>query len=327
MPKCFLYHSSSLWVVCCKDEAADSRYVSRVGFMDIIFSLFLYCLNCIKIARGDYIQFFLINTLNDTVMITFRFFLKLLISSAFVFFLLQYEPLAAQDRTILAIGAHAGDMEITTGALLAKHSAKGDRVVILHLTPGERGNPAMTPEQYATQKRSEAEEAAIILGAEPIFGPYADGEIPDTEEARRYVNDVIRRIQPTHIITHWKNSIHKDHSITHRIVTDAVLLASLEGVESDYSRHRGVRGIYFAENWEDMQDYQPYIFVDITDSFDVWKEAISRYEFISGDISAFPYYDYYTSLARVRGALARSTYAITFAIDEFGKRITWQHLP
>jgi N-acetylglucosamine malate deacetylase 1 len=241
---------------------------------------------------------------------------------------LVYEELYSQpERTILAIGAHAGDMEITTGALLAKHSAKGDRVVILHLTPGERGNPAMTPEEYAVQKRSEAEQAAVLLGAEVIFGPYHDGEIPDSDEARRYVNDVIRQIKPTHVITHWKNSIHKDHSITHSIVTDAVLLASLEGVESKYIRHRGVRGIYFAENWEDMEGYQPYIFVDITDSFDVWKEAISRYEFIVGDISAFPYYDYYTSLARVRGALARSTYAITFAIDEFGKRITWQHLP
>jgi len=232
-----------------------------------------------------------------------------------------------QARTILAIGAHAGDMEVSCGAVLAKHAMNGDRVVMLHLTLGEGGNPALTPEKYGEQKRREAEAAAKILGAEVIFGPYKDGEIPNDESVRRYVNDVIRQVKPTHIITHWKNSIHKDHTYTHAIVTDAVLLASLEGVESEYPRHRGVRGVYFTENWEDMEGYTPYIFVDVTETLPVWQEAVKQYEFIGGDISAFPYYDYYTSLARVRGALARATYAVTFTISEFGKRRNFDMLP
>lgn len=45
------------------------------------------------------------------------------------------------SRTILAIGAHAGDMELTAGALLIKQHKLGDRVVILHMTLGEGGNP------------------------------------------------------------------------------------------------------------------------------------------------------------------------------------------
>jgi len=230
-------------------------------------------------------------------------------------------------RTILAIGGHAGDMEISCGAVLAKHAKRGDRVVMLHLTLGEGGNPALSPQEYGEQKRNEAELVADMLGAEVIFGPYRDGELPNDEVARRYVNDIIRQVQPTHIITHWKNSIHKDHSNTYAIVTDAVLLASLEGVESDYPRHRGIRGIYYTENWEDMEGYNPYIFVDVTETYDVWKEAVHKYEFIGGDISPFPYLDYYTSLARVRGALARTTYAVTFTIDEFGKRRNYDVLP
>jgi N-acetylglucosamine malate deacetylase 1 len=232
-----------------------------------------------------------------------------------------------QARTILAIGAHAGDMEVSCGAVLVKHTMNGDRVVMLHLTFGEGGNPALTPEKYGEQKRREADAAAKILGAEVIFGPYKDGEIPNDESVRRYVNDVIRQVKPTHIITHWKNSIHKDHTYTHAIVTDAVLLASLEGVESEYPRHRGVRGVYFTENWEDMEGYTPYIFVDVTETLPVWQEAVKQYEFIGGDISAFPYFDYYTSLARVRGALARVTHAVTFTISEFGKRRNFDMLP
>ena len=234
---------------------------------------------------------------------------------------------STETRTILAIGAHAGDMEVSCGAVLAKHAGLGDRVVILHLTLGEGGNPDLVPEKYGTQKRKEAEAAAGILGAEVLFGPYKDGEIPDDEDARRYVNDVIRQVKPTHIITHWKNSIHKDHSSTHAIVTDAILLASLVGVESEYRRHRGVRGVYYTENWEDMEEYTPYIFVDVTEYISIWEEAVKQYEFIRGDISPFPYFDYYKSLARVRGALARVTHAVTFNIAAFGKRRNYDALP
>ena len=49
----------------------------------------------------------------------------------------QSAQTTAPTRTILAIGAHAGDMELTAGALLIKQHKLGDRVVILHMTLGE----------------------------------------------------------------------------------------------------------------------------------------------------------------------------------------------
>lgn len=52
---------------------------------------------------------------------------------------------AQSSRTILAVGAHAGDMELTAGAALIKHARQGDRVVLLHLTLGEGGNPSTLP--------------------------------------------------------------------------------------------------------------------------------------------------------------------------------------
>ncbi|MBA3338625.1 MAG: PIG-L family deacetylase, partial [Geodermatophilaceae bacterium] len=74
---------------------------------------------------------------------------------------------AAQSasRTILAIGAHAGDAELTMGPLLAAERARGTRTVILDLTLGERGHPTLSAEQYGVQKRREAGEVAAALGA------------------------------------------------------------------------------------------------------------------------------------------------------------------
>src|SRR5688572_1021071 len=149
-----------------------------------------------------------------------------------------------QPRTILAIGAHAGDMELTAGALLIKHRKLGDRVVILHMTLGEGGNRRLSPAVYGAQKRREALAADSVIGAEAIFAPYKDGELPNDEEARRYVADIIRQVKPSFIITHWQKSIHKDHSTTSLLVQDAVLVASLPGVVTGTPAHRGIRGIW-----------------------------------------------------------------------------------
>jgi LmbE family N-acetylglucosaminyl deacetylase len=229
-------------------------------------------------------------------------------------------------RTILAIGAHAGDMELTAGALLLKQHALGDSIVLLHLTLGEGGNPKMAPAQYGEQKRREAKQAAAMLGARVIFGPYRDGELPNTEEARRYVAEVIREVKPTLVITHWRNSIHRDHSTTHAIVEDAVLLASLEGVKLASPPHRGVR-LWYAENWEDAEGFAPYLYVDVSGQMDSWRQLVSSYEFVRGGISSFAYLDYYGALATLRGAEAHRSRAEAFDIDPLGKKQVLNAVP
>jgi LmbE family N-acetylglucosaminyl deacetylase len=234
---------------------------------------------------------------------------------------------SAQTRTILAIGAHAGDAELTSGALLIHQRLLGDRVVILHLTLGEGGNPKLSPAIYGAQKRREALAADSLIGAETIFAPYKDGELPNDTDARRYVADLIRQVKPTHIITHWKNSIHKDHSTASAIVQDAVLLASLEGVDTGHPAHRGVRGLWYADNWEDAEGFQPYIYVDVSDAMTRWREAGTKYEFVRGGISTFRYLDYYDALSITRGVIAGKQRAVAFDVDAFGKRRILDSIP
>ncbi|HEX6558242.1 MAG TPA: PIG-L family deacetylase [Longimicrobiales bacterium] len=230
-------------------------------------------------------------------------------------------------RTILAIGAHAGDVELSMGQVLVHQKRAGDRIVILHMTAGEGGNPKLSPAAYGEQKRREAAQAASIIGAEIIWAPYQDGQIPDDDAVRLYVADVIRTVKPAFILTHWRNSIHKDHARTSRIVDDAVLLASLEGVKTAHAPHRGVRGLYYAENWEDPQGFAPYLYIDASDARDTWLQAIKCYEFVSGNISSFPYLSYYDALAVVRGAEARKARAVAFNIDDLGKKRILEGLP
>ena len=234
---------------------------------------------------------------------------------------------ASQQKTILAIGAHAGDMELTAGAVLIKQHKLGDRVVILQMTLGEGGNPRLSPAAYGAQKRREALAADSVIGAETIFAPYRDGEIPNDDAARKYVADVIRTVKPTYVITHWPHSIHKDHANTSLIVQDAVLLASLEGVVTQHPAHRGVRGVYYADNWEDSESFSPYVYVGVADEMAQWKEAVTKYEFVGGRISSFRYLEYYEGLSTMRGAISGKGRAVAFDIDQFGKRRILDSLP
>ncbi|HUQ81131.1 MAG TPA: PIG-L family deacetylase [Gemmatimonadaceae bacterium] len=234
----------------------------------------------------------------------------------------------APARTILAIGAHAGDAELTSGLLLAQQQRLGDRTVILHLTLGEGGNPKLTPAAYGEQKRREALAVGATLGAEVLFAPYKDGELSDDDAARRYVADVIRQVKPTHVLTHWGSSIHKDHSATHRIVSDAVLLASLPGVVTPHPAWRGVRAVWYAENWEDPDGFKPFVYVGVAaEDSSRWREAVRKYEFVGGSISSFRYLDYYSALMTLRGAESRKGRAVSFDIDAMGKRRVVDSLP
>ena len=230
-------------------------------------------------------------------------------------------------RTILAVGAHAGDMEIAAGALLASRSRAGDRIVLLHLTLGESGNPRLSAEEYGKQKRREAEAAAKILRAETIFASYKDGELPDSQEARKYVAGIIRTVRPTHVITHWRSGIHRDHIVTHAIVTDALLLASLPTAPTGEAAHREVRSVWFTENWEDKENFSPYIYVDVSNGVEDWEKSVTQYEFIRGGISKFPYLDYYRALLKVRGAEGGVGYAECFDIGSWGKKQVYRSLP
>jgi LmbE family N-acetylglucosaminyl deacetylase len=200
-------------------------------------------------------------------------------------------------------------------------------VVVLHLTLGEGGNPKLSPAEYGAQKRREALAVGQALGAEVRFAPYRDGELPNDEATRRYVADVIRDVKPTIVLTHWRESIHRDHATTSAVTQDAVLLASLAGVQTAHPAWRGVRTVWYTDNWEDATGFVPYVYVGVSGAVPAWKAAVEQYEFARGVTSGFPYVDYYTALATVRGAIARKGQAVAFAVEPGAQRRVLDSLP
>jgi LmbE family N-acetylglucosaminyl deacetylase len=224
-------------------------------------------------------------------------------------------------KLTLAIGAHCGDVEITNAGVLAKQKKLGDDIAILHMTLGERGHKKLHPSKYAEQKKKEAMEAGKVLGAEVLFAPYCDGELPNNDEAVRIVSEIVRELKPSTILTHWRRSIHKDHAYTHTVSMDGILLSVLDGVKSSYTPNKNLKGIYFAENWEDKDEFNPYIYYDISGTIGDWEKCVKKYQLFRGGVSDFSYFDYYKSLFRLRGCESGFKFACAFDVESINKKV------
>lgn len=221
-------------------------------------------------------------------------------------------------KTIMAIGAHIGDMELTCGAYLASEYLKGNKIITVALTAGERGNPPyMTPSEYRVQKVNEAKEFASMLGGEAVVLDYPDGELPDNEEVRLEVANLMRKYKADIVLTHFKNSLHKDHERCSKIVREAQLFAGIDMGDKVEGKAIYVP-IYYCENWEDKIGFDRYIMVDVTKGYELWCEAVKKHWFVTSS-KDFKYYQYYTNLTAVVGALAKCERAVAFDIDAFDK--------
>lgn len=215
---------------------------------------------------------------------------------------------------IMAIGAHIGDVELSCGLTLAKHAVLGDKITTVALTAGERGAPSSIPvDEFKDMNIESASEFAKILGGDSVVLNYRDGEVPEDENIKFEVCDIIRTYKPDVILTHWKYSIHKDHMACHRIVVDAHFYAALQHLERELPAH-WARGPYFAENWEDSHEFNPYVFIDVTEGYDLWYDAVRKL-WLTENSPWFKYLDYYDALSRTRGTLIHKERGETFMVD------------
>jgi LmbE family N-acetylglucosaminyl deacetylase len=223
------------------------------------------------------------------------------------------------SRTVLAIGGHIGDMDLTAGPLLATYALNGDSTAIVALTPGERGHPRIGPDEYKKQKIAEGSAFAQHIGAEfHFFDDQSDGFLAPTEELAGRVADLIRQIKPDVLIAHWPKSIHTDHTHASTLAERGRFLAGLP-MEHPLPRH-GVSRFLYAENWEDAEGFTPSVYVPIPDeAFTRWREAIGGQAFARGETYGFRYIDYYTAMMTAKGCLVGQERACGFRVGGSSK--------
>jgi LmbE family N-acetylglucosaminyl deacetylase len=218
---------------------------------------------------------------------------------------------------MMAIVAHPGDALFTMGATVAQHIQNGGTGSFVSLSLGEKGAPRNIPlKEYGELQRAAMEKAAKILGADFTLLPYPDAEIPGSNAIALEICDLIRKEKPAIVVTHWNGTWHKDHLHCHLIVNDAIFYADLATLQRTLEAHT-VQKLYYAENWEDITNFQPEVYLDISAVFDKWMEACDAFPMWRGQTGFFRYNDYYRSLATLRGCLAKFQYAVALMRDPY----------
>ena len=178
--------------------------------------------------------------------------------------------MARGSSRVLGIFSHPDDAEIWAGGTLLSHRALGDETTVCILTHGD------------DPRADEAKRGADILQAGLVHMTFRDRGLALEQSATEAVADVLARVRPNILITHWRDDSHPDHRAAWGITDVAIMLAEVENdlaalISCDTYNGVGVVG-----------RFQPDYLVDVSA---VWRTKIAA---IMAHASQGP--DYYSAM-------------------------------
>ena len=203
---------------------------------------------------------------------------------------------------LLVVSAHAGDFVWRASGAIALAAERGDRVKVLCLSYGERGESARAwregkkLDEIKAQRRDEATAAAETLGAEIAFLDAGDYPLRAGDELVDQVVHVYRDVEPTVVLTHpLTDPYNGDHPTAARIALDARVLAQAVGYPAPGDPLGAPPVFFFEPHQPEMCEFKPQVLLDITAVFDKKRRAMECLP------AQQHMWDYYTDLAKRRG--------------------------
>ncbi|OLF10660.1 PIG-L domain-containing protein [Actinophytocola xinjiangensis] len=207
---------------------------------------------------------------------------------------------------LLVVSAHAGDFVWRAGGAIALAASRGERVTVVCLSFGERGESARawregrSLTEIKAIRREEAENAAAALGAEVRFLDLGDYPLPETPEVVDQLVRVHRELAPTTVLTHaLADPYNGDHPAAARMALQARVLAQAVGYDAP-GEPLGAPPVFLFEPHQPEQcEFRPDVLLDITGVFDRKRAAMECLP------AQRHMWDYYTDLATRRGVQLR----------------------
>ncbi|MGH3610476.1 MAG: PIG-L deacetylase family protein [Pseudonocardiaceae bacterium] len=216
--------------------------------------------------------------------------------------------MAGTEASMLVVSAHAADFVWRAGGAIALAADRAEKVHVVCLTYGERGESAAawragkTLDEIKALRQSEAEAAAAALGATIEFLDSGDYPLRASAELLDSLVHVYRRTNPTLVLTHPRSDPYNyDHPVAAHLAIEARINAQAAGYPAD-GEPLGAPPVFFFEPHQPEQcDFKPDVLLDITNVFERKRAAMECM------IAQSHMWDYYTDLARRRGVqLARN---------------------
>jgi N-acetylglucosamine malate deacetylase 1 len=182
---------------------------------------------------------------------------------------------------VMAVFAHPDD-EIGCIGTLARHAARGDKVMLVWTTLGELASQFgdASPEEVTRVRREHGAWVAAQIGAEHHFFDMGDSRMTGGRDEALQLARLYAQFQPNAVITWSDDHPHPDHRVSARIAFDAVTLARIpkilnEGQPEKVEAWR--EPIRFYQYYADASPY-PEVFVDISESIDAAQAVMSYYQ-------------------------------------------------
>lgn len=198
-------------------------------------------------------------------------------------------------KRVVSIGAHSLDAEILGGPIMLKYAKQGAHCTYIHVTQGRLENPDATQEEkdaYLKELLNQNNQAAEKLGGDTIWLGYVSSNMPALDEMSKRLEQYFIDEKVDLVITHWRGSMHPRHINTHDAVTAAVKRLREKG--------SSIRLIY-GENFEDLVGFIPQAYFKLDEpEVEQWYSGLREYSVFRGEINDFPYFDYYSTIGKVR---------------------------
>lgn len=154
---------------------------------------------------------------------------------------------------LLALGPHPDDVELSCGGWIAGATARGQAVVIVDLTRGERATNGTIAERHA-----EAVAAAEALGVrvrENLGLPDGGLDAGDEVQVDALIG-ALRAHRPALLLAPWIEARHPDHAACGRLAQRAAFLAGLVKYRPDLGAPwRPTRLIHYPQRHEIRPDF------------------------------------------------------------------------
>jgi N-acetylglucosamine malate deacetylase 1 len=189
----------------------------------------------------------------------------------------------AKEKTILAVGAHPDDVEFMCSGLLGMLRDKGFEIHVATMTCGDCGSMHERPAKISEVRRSEAEAACQVLGAQYHHLDFTDFCIFNDDISNRRVTALIRDVNPFIVVTHPPQDYLSDHEVTSGLVRNACFYAPVPNYStSKWTSAVHVSSIpylYYAHPMEGVDLFgnttTPHLYIDVTDKLSLKVRMLS----------------------------------------------------
>jgi LmbE family N-acetylglucosaminyl deacetylase len=225
---------------------------------------------------------------------------------------------------IAAVAAHPDDIELLCAGTMIRYIQKGHKVTFIIATNGEVGSQTLPNKEIAEIRYNEAVNSAKIIGADLIWLGFPDEFLFNNPETRLAFLNALRKAEAEVVFTHYPDYYNCDHNAVSTITNEVGILQSVKNIKTEFTPTPENPYLYFMDTLC-CKCFEPEEFVDITDVFEIKKEALlahnSQNAWLKGH-SKIDCLDMMTTQSKIRGYQSGVKYAEAFIGVKTYPRVT-----